>query len=164
LQLLAVPPDETLRASTLEYGQVLAADEEQLRQWFAGKVVLIGNARTEVEQYPTPDGREVPGCYLEAAAVDALIREVFVRMPRVKDRWVLPLTGAGLGCLAGLVLASRSKTRYGAVVAGAAIFFMASVLAYGQWLYLFNPLLPIIALLLAAPASAWIRRLCVNRF
>lgn len=74
-----VPTDDVLASSTVDYRKVFAADQDQLRDWFAEKVVIVADYRPGKDRWPLPDGREMGGCYIHAAAIDALTN------PSIKD-------------------------------------------------------------------------------
>ncbi|MGD8450219.1 MAG: protein kinase [Phycisphaerae bacterium] len=64
------PPEATRRLS-LE--QVLAADDEQVRRWFAGQVVLVGHTLPLMDYYRTAAGEGVYGCEVHVQALRALL-------------------------------------------------------------------------------------------
>lgn len=162
--LFNVPPDSVLSASTIEYEQVFSADEEQLQQWFGDKAIIIGNFRLSAgDRHRLADGRILSACYGHAAAIDALLRKVFVRMPRVTGEFVIPLVGALLGCITALWAAGRALRRYLAMAVLTAVFLAASVIAYWKFQYLFNPLVPVLALLVAGEMSAAVHRVVTSR-
>ncbi len=159
-----IPPDSVLSASTIPYEQVFSASEDRLRQWFGGKAVVVGNLRTDAkDRHTLPDGRIVSVCYAQAAAIDALLRKVFVRMPRVAGEWLLPLVGAVLGCVVGVLTCSWFLRRYLALAVLTAVFILASMAAYWRVQYLFNPLVPVFALLVAGELSAAVNRAVLSR-
>lgn len=162
--LFEVPPDSVLSASTIEYEQVFSADEEQLQQWFGDKAIIIGNFRRSAgDRYRLADGRILSPCYGHAAAIDALLRKVFVRMPRVTGEFVIPLVGALLGCITAFLIAGGALRRYLAMAVLTAVFLAVSVIAYWQFQYLFNPLVPVLALLVAGEMSAAVHRVVTSR-
>ena len=85
-----IPPDDVLAASTMDYGDVFSLAEERLRERLKDKVVMIGDLRSGIDRHTLPDGRSVSACYAHAAAVDRLIRRIFVQTPRAtaaSSRW-----------------------------------------------------------------------------
>ncbi len=161
LLMVEMPGDAILRTPPvdLDLVDVLRAPQKQLREWFDGRVVVIGDARVEARDGPFEhsDGRVLPGFCLNAAAIDMLIRGEGVRVPYTIEQqaiplsqlWGIELAAAGLGA-AAVALAGMSLWRRSLYLLAAAVgMLMLSLLAYGQARYLCNPLLPIIAMVVA---------------
>ncbi|MBK8915210.1 MAG: protein kinase [Phycisphaerales bacterium] len=91
------------------YEQVLNASDEQLRGWFEGRAVLIGQMRGEEDRYPLADGQSLYGCQVQALALDSLVAGALpanLSRPQIAAR-------ALAACLVGtvLVLALRGLFR-----------------------------------------------------
>jgi CHASE2 domain-containing sensor protein len=157
--LVRVPDDDALAAASVEYADVLQATNAQLREWFGGRTIVVGNTRGGADLHPLPDGRRIYGCYAHALAIDALAREATVRFPRPWHFMGLLLVSALAG---GLVAAGTrdSAWRRGALVAcvGAA-GVVVCILTYRQTSYLLDPLVPLLALVLGAVLAASVLRL-----
>ncbi len=69
-----VPPEPIIAAATIPFHRVLKADTATLRQWFAGRAVVVGDHRTGVDLLPYTDSRRVPGSVAHAAAIESLLR------------------------------------------------------------------------------------------
>jgi CHASE2 domain-containing sensor protein/serine/threonine-protein kinase RIO1 len=157
--LFDVPPTDVLSASTIAYEDVLSADEDQLRAWFSGQVIVVGNNRGNGEDHhELDDGRVMPMSYVHAAAIDALLRGVYVLMPRATGRWLLPLAGAVLGCLAGILAGGRLGRCFLVGFGLTVVLFLVSIAAFWRVQYLFDPLVPVFAMLLAGGLSLLVRR------
>lgn len=135
---LRLPPisDAAMAASTLEYGEVLTGEPTDWDETLAGRVVVIGNLRTSAaDRFRYPDGRTVSGVYGQAVAIDALLRESWVRVSPLPERWSLGLVGA----LVGLCTARWAGGRWGRGVAALAIaaigflFVACSACYLAQW-------------------------------
>jgi len=155
-----IPSDEVLAASTIDYADVLFASEDQLREWFKDKVVMLGDLRNGVDRHELLDGRVVSGCYGHAAAVDMLIKRIFVRTPRVAGEIAVLLVGAILGCIGAVAPTWRFSTRVVFAVGGILLVIVASVLAYAQSFCLFSPFLPVLALVIAFITCTLASRVC----
>ncbi len=87
---------------TVEYRDVLLADPPQLRTWFDGKAVLIGQMLPGVDVHRNGRGEAIFGCHVHAAALDALLsRAHTARLGRAE----LLARHVGWAVLAGLWLA-----------------------------------------------------------
>ncbi|MHC4089460.1 MAG: protein kinase domain-containing protein [Planctomycetota bacterium] len=156
-----MPPDEILAASSVEYADVLAASDRQLADWFADRMVVVGDLRANVDRYPHPDGRDISGCYAHAAAIDALLRDM--DRPRVVPRTpsrVADTAGCALaGMATGLIVGLKRRRRILTLAAWTALLVLASVgLAFTQH-YLWNPLVPLVAVIVACESAAVVRRI-----
>lgn len=158
-----MPAHSVLSASTIACQEVFSASEEQLRKWFAGRLIVVGNFRAAAgDRHKLADGRIMSACYAQAAAIDALLRRVFVRVPTVTREWLLPLLGSVLGCLAGVIAPNRLR-RYLGMTALTAVFLLASMTVYWRAQYLFDPLVPVVALLIAGELSSVVHRAVSGR-
>ncbi|MHC5114583.1 MAG: protein kinase domain-containing protein [Planctomycetota bacterium] len=157
--VLDVPDEAGLAAITLEYADVLLASDVQLRDWLADRVVVIGNARNGVDLHPYVGGRRIYGCYAHAVGIDALSRGVTVRFPRPWQVIVVLLAGAMLGGLVAVLVRGSAWRRLLVLGAVAVLGIAVAVMAYRQASYLFNPVIPIVAMLLAAWLASRLVRL-----
>ena len=164
--LLNVPPKEVIAASNIDYADVLGADPEQLKKWFDGRAVVVGDRRPEGGDGPFdhPVEGPLPGCYAQAVGIDALIagQGVVVLDTSFPQGLLIACTAALAGALAALA-ARGSGRKLVVFLAGLAVAAVAgSCLAYARARYLYNPLVPILAMvaaaLLAAAATSFRRR------
>jgi CHASE2 domain-containing sensor protein len=159
--IVDVPADAVLNAASIEYGAAIGAAPSKLKELFAGQVVLIGDARPEGGDGPfsLPDGRTKNGFVVQATAIDSLIRGNPVQLPitrewwfgaLVPDMWLIDAAAAILGVLVAWV-AFRSHPRFALLLALAMAWLLfASLAAYLKLHYLCNPIIPLVALLVAA--------------
>ena len=89
------------RAIAIE--EVLAADAAQLRQWFGGRAVLLGQMVAPADLHQLKDGPQVFGCQIQAMMLDTLLREA--HMHRYSRTDVALRVSAW--CLLAVVLVSR---------------------------------------------------------
>ncbi|MBX3352791.1 MAG: protein kinase [Phycisphaeraceae bacterium] len=136
-----------LRSATRLYDDVIRASEQDLRAWFADKVVFIGNFTARAGDIHDVNGEDWPGVYFHAITLESLARDI---RPRVAD-WAahamlgLPvaITGAGVP-----VLMLRRRSGRAARAAAMGVFVALTLLApaalaallYKQGLVLLNPL------------------------
>ncbi|MCK4341281.1 MAG: protein kinase [Phycisphaerae bacterium] len=162
--LVNLPAESVLQAATDEYGAVLAADPDQLRESLAGKIVLIGNKRHGLDLHAAPAGRQVWGTYGHATAIDMLLRDVVVITPR--SPWQdlgFTAPAALLGLLVGWFLASKSLIRAAALGTGCVLFVALGFLGAWRLSYLYNPLIPVLAMLVASELSVLTHSICRPR-
>jgi serine/threonine protein kinase/CHASE2 domain-containing sensor protein len=170
---IEIPPQAVLDANTYSYAHLLRTlrateadtgdDSEEvnkLKDELHGKVVLIGQTyRTSGDQHDLGGGRCVHGVYIQATAIEAILRAKIVKLnKKATERWFI-----ALGCLFGLVSGAgmvnarrRSTVLFTLAVAG--------FIGYGIWLAasqgeVFSPLVPALALLVAAAACFTIQKL-----
>jgi hypothetical protein len=155
---ITVPPDDVLQRSTLEYQDVFLAGQQQLRRWFERRIVLVGDLRSGVVRHPCDENRMVGSVYAQAAAMEAIMSSSAIRAPTASQGRVI----IGLAVLAGVaasLLWHRSPLRLTLVlVLLIALAFTVAVAAYRQAGYMFNPLVPVLALLFSAMLMAFVRR------
>jgi hypothetical protein len=157
--VLDVPDESDLSAVSIEYATALHASDEQLRAWFADRAVIIGNARRGIDLHPHPGNRRVYGCYAHATAIDALDRAATVRFPRP---WQINMVLLGAAAIGGVIAVGvrGSAWRRGVLLGGVAVVgVVVSVLAYRQTSYLFAPIVPALAMVVAALLAQRIVRL-----
>ncbi|MCH8806445.1 MAG: protein kinase [Planctomycetes bacterium] len=63
-------------ARSVLYEEVLSATADQLREWFQGRVVTVGQTIPPLDQHRTTAGTLVFGCQIQTLALDALLRGV----------------------------------------------------------------------------------------
>ncbi len=151
-----MPPDGALTAATTDYEAVFAADDQQLRDWFAGKIIVIGWLEPR-ERVPCPGRDSVFGCYCHAAIIEQLETAIGNRLPRVSPLGIYAFMSA-LGTAAGLAAPIRRSRRLRLVAIVVVSIALTSLgLAYARG-YLFNPIVAVPAVLLASELSAAVRR------
>ena len=92
--------------------RVFGAGAEQLRRWFAGRAVVIGNNRGGRDRWTHPDGRRIEGAFGHAAGIDAILRSESVRLPRPWHVLTMLFLGAALGTvIAALLVAVAALKR-----------------------------------------------------
>lgn len=136
------------RARTVPYERVLAADRAQLRAWFDGRAVLVGDMRAKSprpDMYVNRRGETIFGCHVHADALDALLAQVHsVRLtrPALAMRNFLWCAAAGLWVSVSLTFWPGVRGRRGvaAVITlalfgvGVAITASTARLATSAWL------------------------------
>lgn len=157
--LLTLPPDDVLARATCEYGQVFNASPDELRRELGGRVVILGDRRDAGRVYGTPDGRQLWGAYAHAVAADMLLRGASIRIPRnVRAIWITALA-AVLGAVTGWYLCGRRWLRILGLAALGALCLGLSLAAAWYSHTLYNPLIAILALLMASELCARARAL-----
>lgn len=134
-----------LRRATRLYEDVILASEQQLRAWFADKVVFVGNFTARAGDIHSVNNEQWPGVYFHALTFESLARDI---RPRVAG-WSahamlgLPIALAGAGVPA--IMLKRRSARAGAIGAFVAMMLLApmavAALLYSQGLFLLNPLI-----------------------
>ncbi len=149
-----MPSDAVLSASTIEYSRVMTADASQLREWFEGKVVLVGDLRPGGDRWPHPDGRRLSGVHGHAVAVDTLLSGASIQMPRPVQTYAVTSAAAILGVITAVRTTRRPMRRAGVSAGFLLCAVIGSVLAYHVTRLLFNPGVPIIAFAFAVLAGS----------
>lgn len=160
----SLPTDESLNSSTYSYEWVFRASPEELRDALRGKVVMVGDMRTPVPDgkndfYQTPDRRTLHGAFGHAAAIEALLNGSVILDERL---WTSRL-GIGLLAAIGLLIAwlgaARPARRVAIHIVLAGVLIVTAYVLYSGAHYVFNPIVPFIAAVLAGEIGVRIIRL-----
>ena len=161
IHILNMPGDDVLNASTVEYSDVLGASDEQLREWFDGRVIVIGDYRDEREFFSYPDGRRIHGCYAHAVGIQQLLQELETPRRIQTFRYPIdPVAGAAVGVVLAILAGRRRAVRLTAEGVAAVLACAASVLL-AKMFVLWNPLVFLFALVVACECAAVVRRQAV---
>jgi serine/threonine protein kinase len=157
-----IPSKHDFDKATIPYRDVLLAKETKvLRQWFADKVVIIGDIRAEGEDNVTCNGGpSLPGCYLIAAGTDALIRNRHIMYPRFAGERYVAIAGATAGFLCGWVLLGRTRWRVVSLLICTGVILLVSLIVFWKHQYVINPLFPASAAWIASELTAGLQRGC----
>jgi CHASE2 domain-containing sensor protein len=112
---LATP--EYWEQRTVPYQTLLTCPENELREWAAGKIVLVGDLRASkpgfvADRHTVQAGdtiiQDMPGVYLMADAITSLLDRQYVRLafPLPFPTLLVMLVVAGVGCLVPVRLAA----------------------------------------------------------
>lgn len=162
-----IPRDAQLQRATLDYEAVQRANDEQLREWFEGKVVLVGDARPNADgPHGYPDGRRLPGFVVQAVATERLIAGTPIQMPypmgflgaHIYGMVVAAGIAAGLGIALAMTVGSHVKLIIFELLIATGILAVA-FLAYRSFAYLHSPTTAIASFLVSSECVAAIRRL-----
>lgn len=155
---LTMPPDEILHAATIAYQKVFDAPDEQLHDWFAGRVVLVADIRSGVDRHELGDGRSLSGCYAHAVGLEALMRNTHLRESVSVNAWLLFAV-----CAAGVVLGLRPPRwrvlRWSLLIVASALTVAACLWLFASQMTIVNPLALVLGLWLAVALGAAQRRL-----
>ncbi len=155
--VLDLPANEVFDAGTVKYEDVFSAPPADLRTWFSGRTVVIGNFLPGVDRHMTPDGRELGGCHAQLVAINALLQSKIIRLARAREISAILLLCVFGGAAVYLSLRNR-RVAMGAVISASILMLIAaSVVAYRVNGYLCPPVAPALALLLGATMAAVVR-------
>jgi predicted Ser/Thr protein kinase len=150
-----MPAENALRAGTHTMGEALAASDAELRGWYGGKVVVIGNGRAGVDQYLDRD-RTLLGVHALAAGLDRLLAASTRRtLGFTNELLVLGIAAVG-GLIIGKNCARMGWDRAVLLLGVSLLLLIASVCGYNYLGLLFNPIPSVIALLLACEVTGWL--------
>jgi serine/threonine protein kinase len=166
----SLPSDAALQRSTVRVEQLLTSPVDRFR--LGGKAVLLANHHPATKDFANhPSGRRVPCSYGHALALNRLLT---IASPAVAGNAPLPWTRvtarveqlavmvaaiAGVG--AALLFMGRPLRLTGALIFLTVLAFVLGAAAFRLYALLLNPLVPIVALLLAgsmAGATPWVVR------
>lgn len=165
-----VPRTEELRAHTVAYHDALTMSDAQRKDRFGGRIVLIGDVRLKTLDDPaTSDrsvlddgvgGREEFHCYMHAAAIHDLIRQIHPRQPGLLGDALLLTAGAGAGAALGFGFGSRRRVARAAVavVASSLVIGVSGAAAARVSQLVISPAGLLVALWFSAAGAAWVRR------
>ena len=153
-----IPSDAILAAATSEYGDVFTADIDHLRRQVAGRIVLVCNQRDGPAPAQTPTGRLVYGSHLHATALERLVHDAGLRVAAPRDALTLTAAAALVGLGVGWALCRRHAPRLALFVLLAATAIGLSYWAGVHFRLLYNPIIAILALLIASELTAAVHR------
>jgi hypothetical protein len=153
--LLRLPDADSLTGATVAYTDVFATADEELEGLFGGKILLVADHRPGVDRHDYLNGRTgVSGSYAHAAAVQSIMERVWIRYPRTELWALLTVAAAGAGLVIARFTGARRGPRYLLLAAATSLLVLGSVAAYWFALYLWQPLMPVLALLIACELAA----------
>jgi tRNA A-37 threonylcarbamoyl transferase component Bud32/CHASE2 domain-containing sensor protein len=153
-----LPSVEQFEAVSVDYEWVFDADMSALRQQFAGKAVVIGNFRAGVDRHAHARQGMVPGPYGHAAALDWLLAGRGIRNESDRVAWLSAVLGALLGVLIAGGATGRVPRRGALLVTAAIVYFFTSIFVYQALDYVLNPLVPLLAMLIASELAVGVNR------
>ncbi|CAN5525248.1 hypothetical protein BH09PLA1_BH09PLA1_23190 [soil metagenome] len=165
--MIEIPSDAHLDQSSVEYRDVLNWSADAIRERFNDKVIVIGEFRTGLDgPYPYPDGRGFHGCLVQAVAIDRLLTgDPLTRPPyvsfagfHVKSDLLIALGITVASAMIARVLSRKILIRVIIYAAFGAILVAASLMSFRLGGIIFSPLSPLLCLLVAGEAVAFIYR------
>jgi|GEM_PF-3723745 len=157
-----MPPSQTLNSATIDYLDVIRASPAQLRDWFNGKIVIVADRRAGVDSHLHADGRWLSGCYIQAVGIETLLSGLILHVPGTLAGRLILLGGALFGIIL-VASAKKFRTRFAMFVLGAAVVVVSCLYCYKELQILCNPLVPVVAGLIAVVLGAFIRREALAR-
>lgn len=147
--LFHLPPVQMLEQATIPYEQAFRATIEERRRRFGGKVVVVGDLRSDVDRHFYSGAGVLPGCYGLTVVIHQLVQQMAV--PRSQpwlglhywDRIISGALGAAIGLLAGK---RRDQLLAAALVMLLLIGFGMALTSQLLW----NPMVPMMVL-----TTAW---------
>jgi len=166
--LTVVPSEDVLARHTISYGRLFQADAQSLDGLIRGKILLIGDTRSE--RTSTPDwrrlddgagGRLEAGCYMHATTLCDLLNQYHLPHPGALLDWMLLLLFAILSQILAAWLEDRqAMLRWSAqmtTLIGITLFtFFGAALAFR---ILLSPSLLLLTATLSLMMSRWVRRI-----
>lgn len=144
--VIRIPEEHELRRITTDYASVFTLSEQELRDRFRDKIVVVGSNRTgDGESFPYSGGRTVAGCYGNAVAIETLLKHACIRIPQRMEGAVIPVAAAMVG---GMCCSAARRRRWKTLLLGIALYavcFLCSTLAYRWGQVLFDPAIPAFA-------------------
>jgi serine/threonine protein kinase len=156
--VIEMPADSVLEAAAVDYEWVFDADVAALQRQFADKAVVIGNFRTGVDSHPHPDGRMIPGPYGHAMGIERLLAGAVIRNESDRVAWLSAALAALIGVLIAGVSTGRVLRRILLLAAATVFLFFVSLFSFRELHYVFNPLGPLLAMLLASELAVGVNR------
>lgn len=155
-----MPTDHVLFTSTIEYSKIFEQTERELQDIFKKKVIVIGPLQSDApDQFKHPDGRTLHGVYGQAVAMDAALRAVIARLPSRREFGLTGALGAILGsCVVLLAVRHVWLGLIGSVLLLSATILIAAIFLRITAQFVFNPLVPGFAVLMAASLGAVVCR------
>ncbi len=150
IYIVRVPPDQVLEAASIDYHDLFEAGDDALRERFDGRAVVIGDFRAGIDRFDYPDGRSLTGSTGFAAGIEMLLAGRAILWERSTANTFLFAVSAALGVLIAVACAGHVLRRLLFYLAGLVVLVLASLVAYHELSYLFVPLGPLAALIVAS--------------
>ncbi|MBS0197375.1 MAG: protein kinase [Planctomycetes bacterium] len=144
IEIPGVPADEVMKASTIDYADIVSR-QQAIK---ANRAVVVIDARTDcADRHELRDGRVVPGGYLQAAAVEALLSGRWLQRPTA---WGTAFIVLGATTLAALATCRGHRRRAAACWAGACALVIVACFAGAHWGgYIVNPAVPLLGMIVS---------------
>lgn len=152
-----MPSRKELDEATVGIDDLLAATPEQARQWFSGRFVLFGNARSDAaDLFDHPRGDQIHGVFAHASAVDRIVSGRYAKLPSAGSDLRSYLASAAAAAIVFFPLAGGVWRRIGVIALLTMIIVGTGLLAYmiGGWI-VDIPGMVFIALLCGALGLGW---------
>jgi CHASE2 domain-containing sensor protein len=162
-----IPSDKRIRAATIDYAEVFGASEAKLREWFDGRVVVIGDARADGHDgpFPTPDGRSYCGFVVHALGINSILASNGILAPfrvslpvgvNVRSDALYAAACTVAGALLGLWVPQPPWRRRAITALLLLAIIGASVLFYWQGRVLHGPIVPMLGAVFAVEGIGWL--------
>jgi CHASE2 domain-containing sensor protein/predicted Ser/Thr protein kinase len=152
--------DALFRRSTIDYSHLFEPIPAPAVQDLMGKIVIVADQRSGVDEHTVGSGRVVKGCYAHATAVEELLYEITNNPPLrslLTASILLDLVVfAGLGWGLSFVRVPRAAAAFSMLVA---LSFVASYALATRYHALWDPTLPCAGAVLAAVLTRYLRRI-----
>ncbi len=159
LYFIEPPSPEATFASTIAYHDVFDMTGDELRERFGGKILVVGDARSDAPDWLRYGDTRVHGSVGHATAIDLLLRGEPILLERLGLARLAVTFAAVLGIIVAMVGAGHALRRYTILAIAAVAMLVSSVVAYTEFRYLTNPIVPIIALVLASELTVLVNRI-----
>jgi len=151
--------NDYLERSTISYEKAFDSSPSDLANRLEQRVVVVGDLRADSDTHQLADGRMVAACYAHASAIEQLMTGQIVRMIRPREEFALVAFCAACGAV--IVVIGHGRRPISRVLALGALIvavIACSIYAYAYWYYLYNPVLPVTATLIASIVCWWAAR------
>ncbi|TWT46038.1 Serine/threonine-protein kinase PrkC [Phycisphaerae bacterium RAS1] len=120
-----IPAPGERQIPQVAYEDILNADDAQLRAWFAGQAVVVGQMIPGRDQHTLKDGRQIFGCEVHAQALRKLLEGVVIQPITTPMLFLRLATWSFLAALLAAALPQARKLRkrhLAAIAAGSTVF------------------------------------------
>lgn len=152
--------DDHFQRSTIEYSHLFDTDKSPAVLDLKGKIVIVADQRSGVDEHAVGSGRVVKGCYAHATVVEELLYEITnnppLRSPVTASILMDLVVFAGLGWGLSFVRVRRAAAAISMLVA---LSFVASYALATRSHALWDPTLPCVAAVLTAVLTPYLRRI-----
>lgn len=123
--------NEYWRKRTLQYEDVLTASDNQLKLWFNGKAVILGETITGRDQHVLSD-RVLFGCQIHAETLDSLLGNYFEFPFSFRDLSLRAVLWCALSAVLASIASRRLALDWAVVPVGCALVLLTAVAVGAQ--------------------------------
>jgi len=157
--ITTIPEDAACNAASMDYEKIFELSTGELRGWIGGRIILVGDARPECNDFiQYSSNREMPGVYVHAAGIESLQKGTMWSLAGVRQLVAVSALSAIVGVWATRAWGRRIWRLVLAVAAAAIIIFVIAMVCAVFSRFVCHPLIPWTAMAIAMVLATLVQR------